>query len=120
MKIITKFLTQLIILFTLFFYGCDSSSKNRTEILWDKFGVSHIFAHEYDKLFYSFGKDQEFDKKVINNKIILPHPRMHTRNFVLLPLFQVNKDWVHPISKYHIKRLILSLSKRDITSIKQI
>ena len=62
----------------------------------------------------------DFDKKVINNKIILPHPRMHTRNFVLLPLFQVNKDWVHPISKYHIKRLILSLSKRDITSIKQI
>jgi len=62
----------------------------------------------------------DFDKKVINNKIILPHPRMHTRNFVLLPLFQVNKDWVHPISKYHIKRLILSLSNRDITSIKQI
>ena len=55
MKVITKFLTQLIILFTLFFYGCDSSSKNRTEILWDKFGVPHIFAHEYDKLFYSFG-----------------------------------------------------------------
>ena len=56
----------------------------------------------------------------IKNKIILPHPRMHKRNFVLLPFFQLNKDWIHPISKYHIKRLILSLSNRDITSIKQI
>ena len=53
-------------------------------------------------------------------KIILPHPRMHMRNFVLLPLFELNKEWIHPVSKYHIKRLILSLSNRDITSIKQI
>ena len=51
----TKFLTQLMILLALFVYGCDSSSKDRTEILWDKFGVPHIFAQEYDKLFYSFG-----------------------------------------------------------------
>ncbi len=60
-------------------------------------------------------------KKVISmNKIILPHPRMHSRVFVLLPLFEINKDWRHPISKYHIKNLILLLSNRDITSIKQI
>ena len=52
--------------------------------------------------------------------IILPHPRMHMRNFVLLPLFELNKEWRHPVSKYHIKTLILSLSDRDITSIKQI
>ena len=29
----TKFLTQLMILLALFVYGCDSSSKDRTEIL---------------------------------------------------------------------------------------
>ena len=56
----------------------------------------------------------------IANKIILPHPRMHTRNFVLLPLYEINKNWKHPVSKQHIKKLILSLSKKDITSIKQI
>ena len=49
-----------------------------------------------------------------------PHPRMHKRNFVLFPLFELNKAWIHPISKYHIKTLILSLSNRDIRSIKQI
>ena len=56
----------------------------------------------------------------IKNKIILPHPRMHIRNFVLLPLFEINKDWIHPISKHHIKKLIKLLSNRDISSIKQI
>jgi 2-amino-4-hydroxy-6-hydroxymethyldihydropteridine diphosphokinase len=55
-----------------------------------------------------------------NNEVILPHPRMHTRNFVLFPLFELNKNWVHPVLKLHIKRLILSLSNLDIKSIKQV
>ena len=60
--------------------------------------------------------------KIIKNqkKINLPHPRMHKRSFVLLPLFELNKEWKHPISKFHIKRLILALPNKDITSIKQI
>ena len=62
----------------------------------------------------------DFKRKKISREIILPHPRMHIRNFVLLPLFEINKDWKHPITKEHIKRLMLLLSNRDITTIKQI
>ena len=62
----------------------------------------------------------DYDNKITNNKIILPHPRMHFRNFVLFPLFEINKEWRHPISKLHIKELILSLTNRDIRTIKQI
>ena len=62
----------------------------------------------------------DFDQKTRNNGICLPHPRMHNRNFVLFPLFEINKNWKHPRLKHHIKTLILSLSKKDITSIKQI
>ena len=62
----------------------------------------------------------DYKKMISKSKITLPHPRMHLRNFVLLPLFEINKNWKHPISKHHIKRLILSLPNRDITSIKQI
>ena len=62
----------------------------------------------------------DYNKMVIEGKISLPHPRMISRNFVLLPLFEVNKNWTHPITKDHIKSLIISLPNRDITSIKQI
>ena len=55
-----------------------------------------------------------------NDKLQLPHPRMHLRNFVLFPLFEIDKDWKHPIFKEDIKKLILSLSIKDITSIKQL
>ena len=56
----------------------------------------------------------------LKGNLILPHPRMHTRSFVLLPLFEINKNWSHPASNLHIKTLISSLSYRDIRSIKQI
>ena len=62
----------------------------------------------------------DYNKVIEKSNIILPHPRMHSRNFVLLPLFEINKDWKHPILKLHIKNLILSLPNRDIRSIKQI
>ncbi|MBD1140755.1 2-amino-4-hydroxy-6-hydroxymethyldihydropteridine diphosphokinase [Pelagibacterales bacterium SAG-MED39] len=62
----------------------------------------------------------DYKTKRVIGEIILPHPRMHTRNFVLIPLFEINKHWVHPITNDHIKKLILLLSNRDITSIKQI
>ena len=55
-----------------------------------------------------------------NNKLILPHPRMTRRNFVLLPLFEVNKSWKHPKLKINIVDLINSLPIKDLTSIKQI
>ncbi len=62
----------------------------------------------------------DFNGLVMNNKINLPHNRMHKRNFVLFPLFEIEKEWFHPVKKTNIRRLILSLSNKDIRSIKQI
>ena len=61
----------------------------------------------------------DYHNKQMKKDIILPHPRMHTRNFVLFPLFEINKNWKHPISKKSIKTLICSLSNKEISSIKQ-
>ena len=62
----------------------------------------------------------DYRNKRTYGDLILPHPRMDTRNFVLLPLYEINKDWKHPISKINIRELIYSLSNSDIRSIKQI
>ena len=65
----------------------------------------------------------DYDKRILNeknNKLILPHPRMNVRNFVLLPLFEVDKSWKHPKSKSNIVNLINSLPIKDLRSIKQI
>ena len=65
----------------------------------------------------------DYNKKILNNKnqqLILPHPRLSIRNFVLLPLFEIEKSWKHPKSKINIVNLINSLPVKDLRSIKQI
>jgi 2-amino-4-hydroxy-6-hydroxymethyldihydropteridine diphosphokinase len=59
---------------------------------------------------------------LVENKqqLILPHPRMTKRNFVLLPLFEIDKSWKHPKSKINIVNLINSLRVKDLRSIKQL
>ena len=65
----------------------------------------------------------DYDKKIVNiyvNKLIIPHPQMTKRNFVLLPLFEIDRSWKHPESKINIVNLINSLPIKDLRSIKQI
>ena len=64
----------------------------------------------------------DFNKKIlkIKNKLTLPHKLMHKRNFVLIPFFEIQKNWHHPIIKKDLKSLISLLPQADIRSIKQI
>jgi len=61
-----------------------------------------------------------YDKKILTGDISIPHLRMHKRNFVLIPLYELNKSWFHPKLKCNIKKLIFSLPIKEIRSIKQI
>ena len=65
----------------------------------------------------------DYDRKILNknnNQLILPHPRLCKRNFVLLPLFEIEKSWTHPKSQSSIVYLINSLPIKDLRSIKQL
>ena len=61
-----------------------------------------------------------YNQRILKGNITIPHKRMHKRNFVLIPLFELNKNWFHPKTNENIKKLIFSLSIKDIRSIKQI
>lgn len=38
--------------------------------------------------------------------LILPHPRMHLRGFVLLPLREIAPEWIHPLSGLSVDEMI--------------
>ncbi len=46
----------LVVLFTLTLGGCDRGAE--TEILWDSYGVPHIFAVNNEELFFAYGSAQ--------------------------------------------------------------
>ena len=57
-------------------------------------------------------------RKIGNYKLNTPHKRMHYRNFVLFPLFELNKDWVHPKLNKNIVILMSNLTSDQLLGIK--
>lgn len=48
-----------------------------------------------------------FDDLVLQlDNIIVPHPKMHLRKFVLLPLEQIYPSWYHPVLRKYVRELI--------------
>ena len=52
----------------------------------------------------------DYNGSIINNtNIIIPHPRMHLRKFVLYPLYEIAPDWIHPVFKQKIPLLLKNI-----------
>ena len=56
--------------------------------------------------------------KFKNHNIEVPHINMHKRNFVLMPLYEVDKSWFHPKIKKNVSYLLSKLSFKDLRAIK--
>ena len=46
--------------------------------------------------------------------LILPHPHLHERGFVLLPLMDIDPDLVHPVNKKSIREMVSLSDVRGI------
>lgn len=56
----------------------------------------------------------DFKGRIINEGIILPHPRMHCRKFVLNPMKKVAPNWKHPVYQKNINFLITKIKSQQI------
>lgn len=61
--------------------------------------------------------DLQNQKCKIPTELILPHPRMHERAFVLIPLLDIAPYWIHPILKKNTEELCYNLSSEEISKI---
>lgn len=52
-------------------------------------------------------------------RLILPHPEMHARAFVLAPLLEVVPAWRHPLLGRNVKALLAQLKPADRASVRQ-
>ncbi|MEM8654913.1 MAG: 2-amino-4-hydroxy-6-hydroxymethyldihydropteridine diphosphokinase [Pseudomonadota bacterium] len=50
-------------------------------------------------------------------QLLLPHPRMHQRAFVLVPLADVAPDWVHPILRRSVAEMRDALPDEEVVAI---
>ena len=56
----------------------------------------------------------DFKGKIINEGLILPHPRMHCRKFVLNPMKKIAPSWKHPVYEKKIDFLITKIKSHQI------
>ena len=57
----------------------------------------------------------DYSNKILRNKeIIIPHPRAHQRRFVMEPLAELDKNWIHPILKIKIKKILAQLNNQKL------
>jgi 2-amino-4-hydroxy-6-hydroxymethyldihydropteridine diphosphokinase len=45
---------------------------------------------------------------------VLPHPRMHLRGFVLMPVCDVAPEWVHPVFRQSARELLAALPPQSV------
>ena len=48
------------------------------------------------------------DRIIYKKKLVIPHQLLHTRKFILKPLSEIIPDYIHPVIKKTIKKLLLS------------
>jgi len=57
----------------------------------------------------------DYDGRVEGGLVVLPHPRIADRGFVLVPLADVAPDWRHPIDGRSVRELVNNLPPAEST-----
>lgn len=52
-----------------------------------------------------------YGTRIINDPgLVIPHPRLHLRRFVLMPMVELDPDWHHPVLQRTVKDILEQLS----------
>ncbi len=61
--------------------------------------------------------NQENQIHEVPSDLILPHPRMHERAFVLIPMLDIAPNWTHPVLMKNTRQLCDNLSNEEISEL---
>lgn len=55
-----------------------------------------------------------YGQRVINEPdLVIPHPRLHQRRFVLMPLSELDPLWVHPVLQRSVNQMLADVEDRS-------
>jgi 2-amino-4-hydroxy-6-hydroxymethyldihydropteridine diphosphokinase len=101
--------------------GCAilKTSLNPLQLLVTLFKTEQLFGRERRERWGARTLDLDLllygDRLMDSPELVLPHPRMNDRAFVLLPLAEIAADWIHPLQKVAIVELAKNLPDLDLS-----
>lgn len=79
----------------------------------DLLGCDDLVLPDRATVEHWMGLSPQDQRRLAPDELILPHPRLHERAFVLVPLAEVAPDWVHPVLAKSVQAMCDSLSSRE-------
>lgn len=59
-----------------------------------------------------------YDELILHSpSLVIPHPRLHERAFVLLPLMDIDPELVHPVNKKSVREMLAACSLEGIEKV---
>ena len=62
--------------------------------------------------------DPQLQREAVPDQLVLPHPRVQERAFVLVPMADVAPDWRHPITGHSVTVMLAALPADQIAEIR--
>ena len=86
----------------------------------DLLAVGDLVCPDLDSYRLWAGLELQDQMRLAPGELILPHPRMHERAFVLVPLMDVAPDWRHPVLGRTVAEMHAALDPADLAEIRPI
>lgn len=66
------------------------------------------------------GMAPEAQANAVPQQLIVPHPRLQDRAFVLVPMADIAPDWLHPVLNQTTAQLCAALPRADVITVRPI
>lgn len=60
------------------------------------------------------------DPTRVPQELLLPHPRLHERPFVLVPLNDIAPEWEHPVLHLKVSEMVAALPAQDTAAVQRV
>lgn len=81
-------------------------------VFWDEQILPNVAEHDRWRLLSD--ADQ---RQLAPDQLILPHPRLQDRAFVLVPMADVAPDWRHPVLGKTVQEMLVALAPGDVAAV---
>lgn len=99
--------------------------RNRSTGRWssrvldlDLIGYEDLILPDPDMQSHWVNLSPEQQRTETPDRLILPHPRLQDRGFVLAPLAEIAPDWVHPVTGRSVSEMLAALPPEAIAGMR--